>query len=75
MQVVYAVANYAYIIAVPIAVIIIIYGGVKFALARGNQAEVDKAKSILKWSVVGLIILTIGAGFVALINDLLMLTQ
>lgn len=36
--------------------LLIFYGGIRWMLAQGNEAEVDKAKEILVAAVVGLII-------------------
>ena len=71
MDVVNAIANYVYLIAIPIAVIMIVYGGVRFLMARGNPGEVTKAKQILLWAMVGLAVIFINTGFVYLVKAIL----
>ena len=44
-------------IAVPIAVLAIIYSGFKFVTAQGNEAELKKAKEQLYWTIIGVAIL------------------
>ncbi len=47
-----------------VCVFFIIYAGFLFVKARGNEAEVTKAKSVLLWSVVGAAVL-LGASAIA----------
>lgn len=42
--------------AAAIAVCMIIYGGVVYALAAGNDDKIRKSKQIIFWSVVGLVV-------------------
>jgi hypothetical protein len=68
-----SIATWIFNIAIPIAVIFIVYAGIRFVMARGNPGEVGKAKSVLGWAIVGLIIVIIGRGFITLIEDILSL--
>jgi hypothetical protein len=65
------IAQWLFNLAIPIAVIMIIYAGVLFLTAQGNPTQVSKAKDVLKWAVVGLAIILIGSGFVTLIQSIL----
>ncbi|PIR42100.1 MAG: hypothetical protein COV30_00140 [Candidatus Yanofskybacteria bacterium CG10_big_fil_rev_8_21_14_0_10_37_15] len=65
------IAQWIFNLAIPIAVIMIIYSGVLFLTAQGNSQQVTKAKDVLKWAVVGLAIILIGSGFVTLIKSIL----
>ena len=47
-----------------IAIATLIYGGIRYAMAIGNEEAVNKAKRIIFWSVFGLIV-AILARFVA----------
>ena len=58
-------------IIIPLAVIIIIWIGIKFFLAQGNTEKIKKARDALLWTVVGLAIILIGTGFVSLIKSIL----
>jgi len=58
-------------IAIPIAVVVIIYGGFIFLTAAGNPKKVDKGKKILTYAVIGLAIIFIGKGFISLIKSIL----
>ena len=39
-------------------IILIIYGGYVWMMARGNDSDVDKAKKIIKDAIIGLVVLT-----------------
>lgn len=51
--------NIAYFLAGSIAVIIIIIGGIMYVTAAGNSGNITKAKNMLLYAVVGLIIVLI----------------
>lgn len=51
-----------------IAVIMIIYGGVLYVTAAGNQENIDKGKKIIMYAVVGIVIILLAF---ALVNTLL----
>lgn len=65
------IAQWLFNLAIPIAVVMIVYAGVLFLTAQGNPGQVTKAKDVLKWAVVGLAIILIGSGFVTLIQSIL----
>ncbi len=65
------IAQWLFNLAIPIAVIMIIYAGVLFLTAQGNPTTITKAKDVLKWAVVGLAIILIGSGVVTLIQSTL----
>lgn len=44
-------------VGTPIAVLFLIYAGFKFVLARGNESELTKAKEMLVWTIIGIVIL------------------
>ena len=58
-------------LAIPVAVIIIIWIGVQFLTANGNPEKISKARTALLWTVIGLAIIFIGGGFITLIKDIL----
>ena len=60
-------------LAIPIAVIMIIWSGVQFLIAAGNSEMITKAKNTLKWAIIGLAVIFIGKGFITLIQDILSL--
>lgn len=47
-----------------IAVIMVIYGGVTYVTAAGNQESVDKAKKIIMYAVIGIIIVLLSFALV-----------
>jgi len=51
--------NIAYFLAGTIAVIVIIIGGIMYATSAGNAGSVTKAKNMILYSVVGLVIVII----------------
>ena len=66
-----AIGKFLLQIAIPIAVIIIIYAGILFLTSGGNQDRVKKARTALLYAVVGLAIILIGQGFFVLIKSIL----
>jgi hypothetical protein len=58
-------------LAIPVAIIIIIYAGIMMLTAGPNPANFKKGKDALKYAVIGLAIVLIGKGFVSLIQSIL----
>ena len=57
--------------AIPIAVGMIIWSGLRMIWARGNLVEFAAARKILWYTILGLLILFIGGGFVTLVASIL----
>lgn len=51
--------NLTYFIAGVVAVIVIIVGGITYATSGGNSGSVGKAKNMILYSVVGLIVIIV----------------
>ena len=64
-------SNWIFNLAIPIVTITIIYAGVRFLISRGNPGEVGKAKQMLLYAVIGLAVVIIGKGFIALVESIL----
>ncbi len=60
-------------LAIPIAVIIIIYAGVLMLISGGNPAQFQKGAKALWYAVIGLAVVLIGKGFITLIQSILSL--
>lgn len=52
-----------------IAVIMIVVGGVRFAISAGDASSVASAKKIILYAVVGLVVALLAGGIVTLINN------
>lgn len=52
------------------AVIIIIYAGIRFITSRGDPKQVQGAKQIMTWAIIGLIIVLVSFGIIALISTI-----
>lgn len=68
------VANFIFIIAIPIAVIVILISGIRYLLAGGNEDKINSARRALVWAAVGLVIILIGKGIISVIQSLLSVT-
>lgn len=66
-----AIAKALFNLVLIVAPIVIIYAGVLFLKSRGEPAEVTKARKALTYALLGLAVVFIGKGFVALIEDIL----
>ncbi len=64
-------ANFIFNLGVPVAVIIIIYSGIRMLISGGKPASYQKGIDGLKYSLLGLALLLIGKGFVSLITTFL----
>ena len=62
---------FLYYIAGPIVVIMIILAGLLFLFGRGEPSKVNAAKKILLYAVIGLVIILIGQGFIALLKNII----
>lgn len=58
-------------LAIPIAVIMILYAGLRMMLAGDDPKGFQSGRKILLWAVVGLAVIFIGEGFIALIESIL----
>ncbi|OGZ06948.1 MAG: hypothetical protein A2942_01285 [Candidatus Lloydbacteria bacterium RIFCSPLOWO2_01_FULL_50_20] len=52
-----AIVDLVFLIAVPIIVIFIIYSGFLFVTSGDNEANIKKAKTVFMWTVVGALVL------------------
>jgi len=62
--------NAALVFAGVIALILIIYSGIKFISSRGDQNEIDSAKKTLTYAIIGLIIIFLSFLIVQVIGQL-----
>lgn len=62
-------------IAIPIAVIMIIWSGLLMLTAGAKPAQYEKGKKMLGWAVLGLAVIFIGKGFISLIKSILELSS
>lgn len=67
------IARWIFNIAIPVAIIMIIYAGIMMILAQGDSGKFNKARDILKYAVLGLVVIFIGKGFISLIKSILSL--
>lgn len=65
------IANFLVSLAIPVAVIIIIYAGFLMLTSGGVPARYQKGLTALSWAILGLAVILIGRGFVSLIQSLL----
>lgn len=66
-----AIGKFLFDIAIPIAVIVIIYAGILFLTSGGDKGKITKARDALWYAVIGLAIILIGQGFFVLIKSIL----
>ncbi len=65
------IATFLVALAIPVAVLIIIYAGFLMLTSGGNPERYKKGLTALRLAVLGLAIILIGRGFVSLIQSLL----
>lgn len=72
-ELVNVIGTWIFNLAIPVAVIIIIYAGVLMLTSGGSPTQFKKGTEALKWAVIGLAVVLIGKGFVTLIQSILSL--
>lgn len=65
------IANWIFTIALPIAVIMIIWSGILFMTAGGKEDKVATARKALTWSIVGLVVILLAKSFPSIISNLI----
>lgn len=65
------VAKWILNISIPIAVALIIYGGILYMTGGVQPAKISKANNIFKQVAIGLSVIFIGKGFISLIKSIL----
>ena len=58
-------------IVIPIAVIMYVWAGVNLLIAAGRPEYINRAKTIFRYTTIGLVVIFIGGGFVDLIRSIL----
>ncbi len=71
LNVVILISTWIFNLALGIVTALIIYAGVRFLISRGNVGEVEQAKKMLWYILVGLAIVLIGKGIISLIASIL----
>ncbi len=64
-------SNFLITIAIPLAVIFIIYAGVLLLISGGDKSKITKARNMIWYTVLGFAALVIGRGFYLLIESIL----
>ncbi len=64
-------ANFIFNLGVPVAVIMIVTGGIRLLISGGNRVAYEGGLKHLRYALEGLAILLIGKGFVSLIQSIL----
>lgn len=65
------IAEWFYKIMVPLAAIMVLYAGFLFLTSGGDEEKIKKAKKAITYTIVGVAIIVIGAGFITLIKSIL----
>jgi len=64
-----SILGYVWTIMGIIVVLLLLFAGFKFMTAAGNDEEIKKAKEIIKYSVIGIVIMVLSGGVMALIEN------
>lgn len=66
-----AIAQFILDIALPAAIIMILYAGILYMISGGNEQKVKTAHQALLWGLIGLAVVLIGKGLVLVVCDVL----
>jgi len=58
-------------VALALAPVVFILAGMKYFLSGGNPEEAKKATDLIKWAIIGLVIILIANGITAVITDIM----
>jgi len=64
------VLNFIWIALGIIVVIMLLYAGFKFITASGDTDSIDKAKEMVKYSLIGVVVMVLAGGVVQLIENI-----
>jgi len=56
------IANYLFWILLAVSIIVIVYAGILFVTASGNTEQVEKARGIILYAVIGIIVAMLAYG-------------
>jgi hypothetical protein len=56
------IANYLFWILLAISIVVIVYAGILFVTAAGNAEQVEKARGIILYAIVGIIVAMLAYG-------------
>ncbi len=59
-------------IAGSVAVLALIYGGFRYVVSAGNEKDIETAKEIIKYAIIGIVVIIIAQVIVIGVNDLLL---
>jgi len=65
------IAGFLFGVSIAIAVIIIVIAGITFVTSNGEPAKVEKAKKMILYTVIGLSIIVLSSGLIAVIRGVL----
>ena len=65
------ITNWLVRIAGPIGVIVIVYAGAKFLMAKGDPTKITEAKKVLWYAIIGLAIVFAASGLVSLVRNII----
>jgi len=65
------IAAWVFNIAIALATVVFLWGGLQFLVSGGNEQKVAQAKRTMLWAAIGLGVCLIGSGFTQLIRQLL----
>jgi len=58
-------------VALALAPVVFIVAGLRYFLSGGNPEEAKKATELIKWAIIGLVIILIANGITAVITDIM----
>jgi len=67
----HAIVSFIRNIALAVAPIIFIIGGIMYYFSGGNPEKAQQATNLMKWALVGLVIILIANGITAVIRDVM----
>lgn len=62
-------------IAIPIMTLMIIIGGFYFVTAGGDPQKISQGKQLIKWALIGFIIILLAEGIIAAVKEILGITK
>jgi len=71
IQLLNRILNYVWTIMGIIVVMMLLYAGFTFVTAAGSDEKVEQAKKMIKWALVGIVVMLLSGGIMMLIENFL----
>ena len=63
--------NFIFWISIPIAIVMIMWGGLQFIFSQGNPKKIPNAAKIIQYTLIGFVVVLLAKGIVYVVRDII----